>query len=197
MLREQSDARDAMAEPCLRRSLEIHEKMLGPDHPEVATDLSNLAEVLQDNGEIEHAEPLHRRALEIRLRHLGPEHNDVAFSLHNLSLVYRARGDHKEAARYMARANDIWEMAYPKPPAGDAAAGGDAGAGTAGAGTAEQDSFASGVASGNDLSSSGTPSMLHVTAKHARTLSHDLLLASLSCGPSLAKTLAAGSTGLW
>lgn len=26
-------------------------QLLGPDHPEVATDLSNLAEVLQDNGE--------------------------------------------------------------------------------------------------------------------------------------------------
>ena len=34
------------AEPPLRRALEIDEKSYGPDHPEVATRLSNLAQLL-------------------------------------------------------------------------------------------------------------------------------------------------------
>lgn len=36
----------AEAEPLLRRSLAIQEQKLGPDHPEVATTLHNLAHLL-------------------------------------------------------------------------------------------------------------------------------------------------------
>ena len=46
-----------------RRALAIYEKSLGPDHPDVAIDLNNLAMLLQDANRLSEAEPFMRRAL--------------------------------------------------------------------------------------------------------------------------------------
>src|ERR1700693_4057798 len=54
------------AEPLLRRALELREKALGPDHPDIAQSLNNLASIYRDRGEYEKAEPLLQRALGIR-----------------------------------------------------------------------------------------------------------------------------------
>jgi tetratricopeptide (TPR) repeat protein len=55
----------AEAEPMYRRALAIDEKSYGPDHPDVATDLNNLAELLRATNRLAEAEPMYRRALEI------------------------------------------------------------------------------------------------------------------------------------
>jgi hypothetical protein len=47
--------------------LAIDEQSFGNDHPEVATDLSNLALLLQVTNRLAEAEPLMRRALLIRI----------------------------------------------------------------------------------------------------------------------------------
>ena len=39
-----------MAEPLIKRSLAIREKVLGPDHPDVARSLNNLAELYDGGG---------------------------------------------------------------------------------------------------------------------------------------------------
>ena len=54
------------AEPLMRRALEIDEKSYGPEHPNVAIRLNNLAQLLQATNRLEAAEPLMRRALETR-----------------------------------------------------------------------------------------------------------------------------------
>ena len=46
-----------------RRALAIREKALGPDHPDTATSLNNLALLLKSKGDYAGAEPLCRRAL--------------------------------------------------------------------------------------------------------------------------------------
>ena len=58
-------ARYEMAEPLMRRALAIDERSLGADHPNVARDLSNLAQLLKDTNRLAEAEPLMRRALAI------------------------------------------------------------------------------------------------------------------------------------
>ena len=63
--------RYAEAEPLYRRSLEIREKQLGPDHPDVATSLNNLADLYRAMGRYAEAEPLYRRSLEVREKQLG------------------------------------------------------------------------------------------------------------------------------
>jgi len=62
------------AEPLYRRSLAIREKALGPEHPDLATGLNNLALLLKIKGDYAGAEPFYRRALAIREKALGPEH---------------------------------------------------------------------------------------------------------------------------
>ena len=47
------------------RALAIDEAAYGPDHPEVATDLNNLAAILRDLGQPEGARSLQERALAI------------------------------------------------------------------------------------------------------------------------------------
>ena len=55
----------AEAEPLYRRALAIDEASYGPDHPDVATDLNNLAVLLRATNRLAEAEPLYRRALAI------------------------------------------------------------------------------------------------------------------------------------
>ena len=52
-------------EPLMQRALTIAEASYGPDHPNVATSLNNLAQLLQDTKRLAEAEPLYRRALAI------------------------------------------------------------------------------------------------------------------------------------
>jgi len=47
---------------------------LGPNHPDTATSLNNLAELYHSQGKYEQAEPLYQRALAIREQALGPNH---------------------------------------------------------------------------------------------------------------------------
>ena len=70
--------RYAEAEPLYKRALAIREKALGPDHPDVAKALNNLAVLYQKQGRYAEAEPLYKRALAIREKALGPDHPDVA-----------------------------------------------------------------------------------------------------------------------
>ena len=46
----QAQGKLAEAEPYYQRSLAIREKSLGPDHPDVAESLNNLAQLLQVHG---------------------------------------------------------------------------------------------------------------------------------------------------
>ena len=76
------------AEPVLKRALAINEKARGPDHPDVATDLNNLAILYDDQGKYSEAEPLFKRALAIDEKALGPYHPDVAEGFNNLAVLY-------------------------------------------------------------------------------------------------------------
>ncbi|MFM7057757.1 MAG: tetratricopeptide repeat protein [Planctomycetota bacterium] len=53
------------AEPLLRTALVLSEQHGGPNHPEVAADLNNLAELLRGTNRLPEAERLYRRALQI------------------------------------------------------------------------------------------------------------------------------------
>ncbi|MEE8273634.1 MAG: tetratricopeptide repeat protein, partial [Alphaproteobacteria bacterium] len=57
--------RYAKAESLLKRGLAIREKALGPEHPDVAGSLNNLAALYDAQGKYTEAEPLEKRALAI------------------------------------------------------------------------------------------------------------------------------------
>ena len=71
----------------LQRSLAIREKTYGPDHPDVATALHNLALTLEENGRHSDAEKILRRALTINEKAFGAEHFTVGYALKSLAAV--------------------------------------------------------------------------------------------------------------
>ncbi|MHC4592394.1 MAG: tetratricopeptide repeat protein, partial [Planctomycetota bacterium] len=107
----------AEAEPLYRRALTIQEKVLGPEHPRVATSLNNLAVLYGELGRHEEAEPLYKRSLAIKEKALGPEHPDVAASLNNLAMFYYSQADYPQAEPLCKRAVAIGEKALgPEHP---------------------------------------------------------------------------------
>jgi CHAT domain-containing protein/tetratricopeptide (TPR) repeat protein len=82
----------------------------GPDHPDVATALNNLAALLEEINRLSEAEALLRRALAIDQKSLGPEHPKVATDLNNLALLLKAANNRvAEAEPLMRRALAIDE----------------------------------------------------------------------------------------
>jgi tetratricopeptide (TPR) repeat protein len=94
------------------RALAIDETVYGPDHPDVARDLNNLASILRDLGRPEEARPLQERALAIDEAVYGPDHPDVATDLNNLATILRDLGRSEEARPLHKRALAITEAAY-------------------------------------------------------------------------------------
>ncbi len=109
------------AEPIYRRALAIREQYLGPEHPETATIVHNLAILQRDTGNFVEAEQLYQQALAIREQHLGPEHPDTANAYSNLANLYLAQKRYREAEPLYKRALDIREQLYgpPQPDSDD------------------------------------------------------------------------------
>jgi tetratricopeptide (TPR) repeat protein len=96
----------------MRRALAITEASYGPDHPNVATSLNNLAGLLRATNRLAEAEPMYRRALAITEASYGPDHPDVAIRLNNLALLLKATNRLAEAEPMYRRALAIDEACY-------------------------------------------------------------------------------------
>ncbi len=70
----QTEGKYAEAEPLYRAAIKIDKKVLGKEHPAVATDYNNLALLLKEEGKYAEAEPLFRQSIEIAEKVLGKEH---------------------------------------------------------------------------------------------------------------------------
>ena len=97
------------AEPLYQETLLIRQKVLGPEHPDTAQSLNNLAGLYRDMGEYAKAEPLYQEALRIWQKVLGPEHPDTAKSLNNLASLCLDLGRFDEA-RALARQESAAEL---------------------------------------------------------------------------------------
>ena len=87
---------------------------MGPEHPNTATSLNNLALLYEAQGSYAQAEPLYKRALAIREKVLGPEHPDTAQSLNNLAGLYDSQGSYAQAEPLLqARPGDLGKGAGP------------------------------------------------------------------------------------
>jgi tetratricopeptide (TPR) repeat protein len=102
-------ARYAAARPLLERALAVYEKVGGAEHPDTATCLTNLARLLQAEGDFVAARPLYQRGLAIREKVLGPEHPHTSQSLNNLATVLHSEGDLAAAQPLYQRALAIDE----------------------------------------------------------------------------------------
>ena len=85
------------------------EKTYGPDHPNNAQSLHNLAFLYGEQGAYAKAEPLYLRALVINKKALGPDHPTTAISLNNLAGLYESQGAYAKAESVHLRALAIRE----------------------------------------------------------------------------------------
>src|SRR5262249_31506282 len=100
---------DAAAQ--LKRSLEIREQVLGPDHPDVANTLTVLASVARERGAYDESLSYSRRALAILERTVGPDHPLVADALTAIGNARKRGGKRNEALEAHERALAIREKA--------------------------------------------------------------------------------------
>jgi tetratricopeptide (TPR) repeat protein len=94
------------AELFLIKALNIREKILGQEHPDVATSFNNLGLLYYSLGKYDLVEPLYQRALSIREKILGQEHPD---SILNLALLYYNQGKYELAEPLYKQALVIYE----------------------------------------------------------------------------------------
>lgn len=96
--------RAAKAEPFLRRALDIHEKLLGPDHPYIVLSLSNLAYALIKMNRLAEAEPLLQRALPIAETKLGPQDPYLGITLSHFARLLHIKKQPDKAEGFLRRA---------------------------------------------------------------------------------------------
>ncbi|MGH2451941.1 MAG: tetratricopeptide repeat protein, partial [Candidatus Limnocylindria bacterium] len=87
----------------LRRTVELREAALGPDHPDVATALAILASHYQSQHRYGAAEPVLRQAIAARERAFGIDHLDVVALIEDLGVLAHARGRLGEAEALFRR----------------------------------------------------------------------------------------------
>ncbi|CAM9237502.1 unnamed protein product [Ectocarpus sp. 12 AP-2014] len=94
--------------PSHKRSQAIREKVLGPEHADVARSLNNPSGVVK-KGTYSEAERLCERSQAILEKVLGPEHPDMAFSLSHRATFLAYQGKYCEAKPLHERSRAIRE----------------------------------------------------------------------------------------
>jgi tetratricopeptide (TPR) repeat protein len=108
LLQDVGDYEQALA--LYHHSLEIARRVLGPEHPSVATTLNNLAAVYEAKGDYEQALALYHHSLEIARRVLGSNHPDTARILSNSAGVLLKMKRIDEARRRYEEAMQVMEQ---------------------------------------------------------------------------------------
>ena len=108
--------RYAEAEPLYQRAIAIGEKTLGPDDPNLATRLNNLANLYQATGRYAEAEPLFQRAIAIIEKTLGPDHPNLAIAQQPRRTLSGHRPLRRGRAPLRARHRHRREDPRPRPP---------------------------------------------------------------------------------
>ncbi|OAG13187.1 uncharacterized protein CC84DRAFT_1183616 [Paraphaeosphaeria sporulosa] len=93
----ESNGQYAPAELALQKAWSLRKGLLGREHPDTLTSVSNLGSVLSSQGKYEEAEAMQRRALEGYEKVLGREHPDMLTSVSNLGSVLSGQGKYEEA----------------------------------------------------------------------------------------------------
>lgn len=102
-------ARYADSIAVFQRAITIDEAAGGPDHADVAADLSGMASSLAEMGRFGEAESRHRRALAIDETRFGPDHPRVAKDLESIGVLLQAEGRYADAEPLIQRALAIYE----------------------------------------------------------------------------------------
>ncbi|CAF0790975.1 unnamed protein product [Adineta steineri] len=95
------------------QGLEIQQKTLPSNHPDLATSYDNIGLVYGNMGEYSKALSSHEKALEIREKTLPANHPDLATSYNNIGSVYDNMGENSKALSYHEKALEIEQKTLP------------------------------------------------------------------------------------
>lgn len=95
------------------QAVAIYEKVLPPDHPDLATAINNLGFDRYRLGQYRESEALYERALDIRERVLPPNHPAIADTINNLAELYKAEDKPEEAIPLLNRALEMRTRSLP------------------------------------------------------------------------------------
>lgn len=95
------------AAEAFQAALQLLERVLPPDHPDVLSVRSNVAVCLQAAGRFRESEAMHRELLASRRRVVGPRTAAAAGSLQGIAVALVNQGRHAEAAELLREAVDI------------------------------------------------------------------------------------------
>ncbi len=101
-----------LAKQTYERALNIDRRVLGDDHPRVASHLHNLAVVAQNMGDLKRAESLYRDAIYREERALGSQHPETGVALGNYGFLLQREGRLAEAEPLLRRALDVTLKVY-------------------------------------------------------------------------------------
>lgn len=103
----------AAGEPYARQGVTLRERLLPPDHPDIAADLVALAALLDGQAKFAESVPLYLRALAIFRHTYGDEHYEIAATLHNLAAVYQAQQRDADAEALYRQALALKRQLFP------------------------------------------------------------------------------------
>ncbi|CAF1026078.1 unnamed protein product [Adineta steineri] len=104
-----------------KRRLEIQQKTLPSDHPDLATSYNNIGLVYHKMGEYLEALSFYEKDLEICQKNLPPDHLDLAASYSNIGSVYDSMGEYSKALSFYEKSLEIQQKTLPSNHPGLAA----------------------------------------------------------------------------
>ncbi|HYV47710.1 MAG TPA: serine/threonine-protein kinase [Myxococcaceae bacterium] len=86
------------------QAVDLREKALPADHPDVARAYLTWGTMLNGSGHPARAEEAYRKALPVLQRALGPEHPQIASALHGIGTMCKHQGRYREALEWLQKA---------------------------------------------------------------------------------------------
>jgi tetratricopeptide (TPR) repeat protein len=95
------------------KDLEISQKILPKDHPDLISSYNNIGTVHFNMGEYSKALSQYKKCLEIRRQSLPPDHLDLAASYNNIGVMYKNMGEYSKALLSHENALAIQQRSLP------------------------------------------------------------------------------------
>ncbi|CAF1429434.1 unnamed protein product [Adineta steineri] len=95
------------------QGLEIQQKTLPSNHPDLATSYNNIGSVYDSMGEYSKALSFYEQGLEICQKTLPSNHPSLATSYNNIGNVYDSMGEYSKAVSYYEKALEIQQKTLP------------------------------------------------------------------------------------
>jgi tetratricopeptide (TPR) repeat protein len=95
------------------KALEIEQKTLPPNHPDLATSYNNIGLVYDNMGEYSKALLFYEKALKILQKNLPSNHPHLATSYNNIGLVSKSTGEYSKALSFYEKALEIRQKTLP------------------------------------------------------------------------------------